>query len=308
MAQERSLIEPDIDRYGEDARVSALADYVELASLAGHRVTRAGLQDLIVDNEWVRRPIRRYLQTDDVDDDPESWADAVFTMFSEREGQLGDLYPFIERGKALRLKEPGFSRSESPYISLLAVTVVHAWSLPCAVSPESTLEAIVASTLGMMGVAAVNIGATDRGTGFVDAVRAGGIALGLRPMPNPRPRSKSAKDAGVDTLAGIVWRDKRPAGHWLFIGQVTIAQSQHWKQKLTQPEPPRWAKYMQESMHPQPFLAVPHHAQDDHIRELMESQRGIVVDRLRLVKNKPANTADERTLIAAMLSAIVERP
>ncbi|WP_127792575.1 hypothetical protein [Agromyces sp. LHK192] len=303
-----ALVEADIDRYGSDARVSALADYVELAALSGYRVTRARLQDLIVDNEWVRRPTRRYLLPDDVEDDPESWADAVFSMLSEREAVLGDLYPFVEQGRALKLKTPGFSRLDSPYLALLAITVVHAWELPCATPAESTLESVVASTLGQLGISAVGIGATDRGTGFVDALAFGGAALALRPMIDPRPRSRSAKDAGVDTLAGVVWRDYRPAGHWLFIGQVTVGKSQSWREKLNQPDAPRWAKFLQEPLHPQVFLAIPHHAQDDHIRDLMAGQRGIIIDRLRLVGNKPENTPAERSLIEAMLDASVTGP
>lgn len=302
------LIEPDIDRYGQDARVSALADYLELAALAGHRVTIAALQDLIVDNEWVRRPIRRYLLPEDVEDDPDSWADAVFAMIAERGAQLGDLYPFEVSGRSVRMKDPSFAREESRYLSLLAITVVHACGITGVGSPEAILEDVVADTLAHLGISSVNIGATDRGTGFVEALQNGAKALDLWAMQDPRPRSSRAKDVGVDTLAGFVWRDHRQAGHWLVIGQVTAAQSQHWAMKLAQPEPARWATYLQELLHPQVFLAVPHHVQDDHLRNLMESRRGVIIDRLRIVANKADNTIAERVLIKAMLDAEIERP
>lgn len=302
------LIEPDIDRYGQDARVSALADYLELAALAGFRITKAALQDLIVDNEWVRRPIRRYLLPEDVEEDPESWADAVFAMILDRDSQLGTSYPFEIKGRSVVMKDPTFARLESRYLSLLAITLVHACEIHAPVSPESTLESVVAGTLGNLGIASVNIGATDRGTGFVEALQSGARALDLWAMQDPRPRSARAKDAGVDTLGGFVWRDHRQAGHWLIIGQVTTAQSQHWGFKLAQPQPARWATYLQELLHPQVFLAVPHHVQDDHLRDLMESRRGVVIDRLRIVANKPANTPAERTLIDALLGARIERP
>lgn len=302
------LIEPDIDRYGQDARVSALADFLELAALAGYRITTAALQDVIVDNEWVRRPLRRYLLPEDVEDDPESWADAVFSMIGERGAQLGELYPFEVRRRSVAMKDPTFTREDSPYLSLLAITTVHACGIDAPVSAEATLEEVVANTLAHLGISAVNIGATDRGTGFVKALHDGARALDLWAMQDPRPRSARAKDVGVDTLGGFVWRDHRQAGHWLIIGQVTAAQSQHWAMKLAQPQPARWATYLQELLHPQVFLAVPHHVQDDHLRDLMESRRGVVIDRLRIVANKPDNTIAERSLIRAMLDTRIEKP
>ncbi|MCS3442454.1 hypothetical protein [Microbacterium phyllosphaerae] len=303
-----TILEIDIERYGQDARVSALADYLEIAALSGIKITRAALQDLIVDNEWVRRPLRRYHLPEEVENDPESWADSVFSMIADREGQLGDLYPFKEQGRSLQLKDPAFERLSSPYLSLLAITAVHAWDLPCDAPVESTLEEVVAGTLALMGLTVANIGATDRGSGFVDALADGAAALGLRAHSNPTPRSVSAKDAGVDTLAGVVWRDYRQAGHWLTLGQVTVAQSQHWVSKLNQPEPARWADYLQELLHPQVFLAVPHHVQDDHLRNIMASRRGLIIDRLRIVARKPANTENEETIVGALLAASVDAP
>lgn len=302
------VIEIDIDRYGQDARVSALADYLEIAALAGIRVTRAALQDMIVDNEWVRRPIRRYHIPDDVADDPASWSEAVFRMISDRAAQLDTLYPFEERGRSVCVKASVPDLRNSVYMSLLGITAVHAWRLPCSVPVESTLEDVVARTLGRMGMTVANIGATDRGSGFLDALHDGASSLGLRAHPDPRPRSVYAKDVGVDTLAGIVWNDQRVAGQWLTLGQVTVAESQHWPQKLNQPEPARWADYLQEQMHPQVFLAIPHHIQDDHLRNMMASRRGIIIDRLRLVSRKPDNSDQEIAIIEALLAADVDGP
>lgn len=299
-------IEPDIDIYGKYARASALADYVEVAALKGKRITRAALADRIVDNEWVTRPRRQFLHAEDPEEDPASWAEGVFNLFSERQAQLGDLYPFEQQGSALRAKGNLSEPTTEPYVSLLALTVVHAWKLPSPVDPEPTLEAVVASALIAKGLCSVNVGATDRGTGFTAAVHQGARALGLRPMHDPKPRSRRAKDEGVDTLAGIVWRDNRPAGNWIFIGQATISKSNDWKVKLSQPEGPRWATFLQEPLHPQAFLAVPHHVEEEYLRELLVPQRGIVIDRLRLVRAKPENTMNEATIIKAMLSASVD--
>lgn len=301
-----SIVEINIDCYGQNARVSALADFLEIAALKGVRVTRAALQDIIVDNEWVTRPQRRFHLPDEITEDPESWSDAAYRMISDRSNQIGEPYPFEERGKALKLKDPSFDPLESCYISLLAITAVHAWNIQCETAAESVLEDIVARTLDAMGLSSANIGATDRGTGFLSALSSGASALGLRAHPNPTPRSVAAKDVGVDTLAGIVWRDNRVAGQWLMLGQVTVAQSQYWAQKLNQPEPARWADFLQEHLHPQVFLAVPHHVQDDHLRDLMASRRGLIIDRLRLVAKKPRNSTDEKVVIQALLDAHVD--
>lgn len=306
MTAQSATIEIDIDRYGQDARVSALADYLEIAALAGVRVTRAGLQDLVVDNEWVRRPLRRYHLPGRVEDDPESWADSAFSMIADRAASLGDKYPFEEGGRSVRRRANGGPDDESEYLSLLAITAVHAWDVPCTTPVESTLEDVVARTLERAGMSVANIGATDRGSGFVSALHGGATTLGLRAQKNPTPRSVYAKDVGVDTLAGVVWRDGRVAGHWLTLGQVTVAQSQEWRRKLNEPEPARWADYLQELLHPQVFLAVPHHVQDDHLRDLMASRRGLVIDRLRIVSRKPRNSKAEKSIIEALLEAQVE--
>lgn len=299
------VIEPNIDIYGKYARISALADYIEIAALADIRITEASLADMIVDNEWVRRPVRQFITPENVNEDPGELSKNIFALLRERRAVLGDTYPFEEAGKSLRKRADTPEPVECRYTALLALTAVHAWKIPCSVKPEPTLEHVVMSVLVELGLDAINIGATDRDGGFKDAVINGGQHLGLQPMSDPMPRSKSAKDAGVDTLAGAVWRDGRPGGHWIFIGQVTVAQSSQWKVKLAQPEPPRWAKFLQEPLHPQAFLAVPHHVEIDYLRELLESQRGLILDRLRIVSRKAANTTDEVALIESLLNCSV---
>ncbi|TCC20093.1 hypothetical protein [Kribbella speibonae] len=305
VAPAKVVIEPDIDIYGKYIRVSALADYLEIAALADRRVTEASLADIIVDNEWVRRPTRQFIHPENVDEDPGELSKNVFNLLRERQAVLGDTYPFEQAGKALRRRSGGPDPVACRYTALLALTAVHAWKIPSEADPEPTLEQVVMSVLSELGLTAVNIGATDRGSGFKDAVVQGGQALGLQPMDDPMPRSVRAKDSGVDTLAGAVWRDGRPGGQWVFIGQVTVAKSSAWKDKLAEPEPPRWAKFLQEPLHPQAFLAVPYHVETDFLRELLVSQRGAVLDRLRLVSRKAENTEPEVTLIKSLLECPV---
>ena len=263
------VIEPNIDRYGKYARSSALADYLELAALAGKRITRDRLEDLIEENEWARRPKRQYY-TPNQEPDPAAWSDSVFSVVADRRAALVDRYPFEERGRAVRVVDAALDRGASEYLAVLAITVVHAWGLPAPVDPEEVLEELVAGVLENLGLAVSRMGTLDREAGgFRETLKAGGTALGLRPSPDPRPVSRRAKDAGVDTLGGVVWRDGRRAGQWLFLGQATVAQSHEWERKLSEPQPPRWARYLQEPLLPQAFLAVPHHVEDDHMDDLL---------------------------------------
>lgn len=298
-------IEPNIDAYGRRARASALADFVEAAALAGLRITRAALEDLVSENEWVSRPTRQSWTVGDPREDPATWAEATFELLAERETLLGSHYPFSQSGQALVVTSKSFDPRQSGYVSLLAVTMVHAWSIPTGVSPEAALEAIVVAVLRMRGMSAVGIGATERQSGFVAALQSGAAALGLRASDDPRPRSRWAKDAGVDTLAGVVWGDGRQAGEWIMIGQATVGSSNAWRAKLLEPDPAIWAKYLNEPLFPQAFLAVPHHAEQEALSDLTASQRGLVLDRLRLIPAKPANTPEEISLIEALLAARV---
>lgn len=159
--------------------------------------------------------------------------------------------------------------------------MTHAWNLVSASGPrpDDALEAIVARTLENRGLRVSRMGLHDRAKlSFVEAVVKGGRLLGLEPMPDPLPRKTSAKDAGVDTLAGLTWMDGRRGGQWLFIGQATVGQSGTWERKLSDPIPGIWADYMQEPLDPQAFLAVPHHVDGDHLEHLTKSRRGLILD------------------------------
>jgi hypothetical protein len=151
------------------------------------------------------------------------------------------------------------------------------------------------------------MGAIDRSErSFVRSVVAGGESLGLQPMTDPLPRKASAKDAGVDTLAGLTWADGRRGGQWLFIGQATVGQSGTWEGKLNEPVPAIWADYMQEPLEPAAFLAVPHHVEGDHLEVLTKSRRGLVLDRLRICVFMNSPLAAERVLTSRLLTSVVE--
>jgi hypothetical protein len=299
----------NIDVYGTYARQSALADYLEVAALVGSSITQASLGRSIQENGWATLPRRQFLTVENVDEDPEAWAESVFSVIRERAQILDQRYPFELQRTSIKSRLTQEEAPNSPYLALLAIAVLHAWNLavPKGPSPEDVLEDLVARALENRGLTVSRMGAHDRSTrSFVEAVIEGGRLLGLKPMTNPLPRKARVKDAGVDTLAGVTWRDGRPGGQWIFIGQATVGQSGTWTGKLTEPEPGLWARYMQEPLDPLPFLAIPHHADGDHLSQMTIPRRGLILDRLRLCLAIDDTTPEERNLIAQLLQVIIE--
>jgi hypothetical protein len=299
----------NIDAYGTYARQSALADYLEVAALIGTQITEAALARSIEENGWATLPRRQFLTIANVDEDPEAWAQSVFSLIRERVQILDQRYPFEFQRTSIRLRVPPMEILNSPYLALLAITVLHAWRLenPDGPRPEDILEGIAARALENRGLIVSRMGVHDRQRrSFVEAVVEGGRLLGLKPMTNPLPRKAKVKDAGVDTLAGVTWRDGRSGGQWIFIGQATVGESGTWAGKLTEPEPGLWAKYMQEPLEPLPFLAVPHHIDADHLAHMATARKGLILDRLRLCLSIDDTTPEEKDLIAQLLQVIVE--
>lgn len=298
-------LEPSLEVYGTYGRPAALADWVELAACAGEPISESALSDLIDDNGWTTKPSRHFhatLEDYSLEADPDELARASFTMLRQRLSILGHRYPFTFERQALRHA----GGSYNPYLSLLAITVAHAWpgvEVRGEGSPENVLEHVVAEVLRDKGLRVATMGALDRGRRtFPENLKAGAALVGLRAMPKPYPVAISAKDAGVDTLAGVTWTDGRP-GQWVMLGQVTCAQTDHWVEKLDQPKPAIWADYLIEPHHPLAFLAVPHHVDAGHLAFLLKSGRGIVLDRLRLANHESGVSAEERHLIDLVLAA-----
>jgi hypothetical protein len=114
--------------------------------------------------------------------------------------------------------------------------------------------------------------------------------------------SSRAQDENVDTIAHVHWDDRRP-GTWCFIGQVTCAISDEWEKKLDEPKPATWASLLHVTPKPMVFLAVPHHVETSYMEKLLQSERGIVIDRLRLVMNLNGVDGPKRKLVRKMLNA-----
>lgn len=314
------MIEPDIDVYGSLARASALADYLELLALRGSVCSEAQLRDLIKDKYWTRK--RRGLVVDPVTWDDEEFDDAgngagdaasatedlagyaeeAFGAIAERADVLKDRYPFELVKSVLRVR-PGVAAADTPYVSLLCLTAAHAYSVATPMAPEDLLEELVATTLESKLLLVARVGDTFRGNGasFPKTLAAVGATLGIPTTLTTAPHKRFANDMGVDTVAYVSWGDTR-LGKWLFIGQVTCASSDEWKQKMAEPAPGLWVDYLEELVQPQAFLAVPHHVEPRTLMLLVHEQRRLVVDRLRFVLLRDHVTADEAQVVDAVLA------
>jgi hypothetical protein len=308
-----SAISPNLDAYGTYARVSAIADWLELCAWHGRRVNRAQLEDLVYDYGWVTKSPHQFTESSPVDtadspgggffpDIPELWSEAVYSALQERQGTLGARWPFTIRGDWEVVPSPTLN-SRSPYLALLCITVAHAWDLPTSIKPTSLVEATVARAMRSKGLSVVEMGTGDRaGMNFQANLEDTSARLGLRCMSPAVPAKLHAKDAGVDTMCMIGWQDGRAGGQWLSIGQVTITKSDRWEAKLQEPRPDNWAGYLLEPLPPIRFLAVPHHVERAHLAYLVGPATGAVVDRVRLTLDLTDTSAEERAMIGEVFS------
>ncbi len=301
-------LSPDVDVYGKYARVSALADYVELLALKERPISEAQLSDLIEENDWsIEESISRagVIAPAAADDDPGEEADRIFTLIREREDLLGALYPFEIRRSRVCLRA-GFAINTSAYIALLAITMVHAYAIDCLAVPYRVFEDTVAGVAASRGLLTANVGAVAmHAASFEAALDQVAGMVGLKAFFGAAPTYTYAQDEKVDTLCHLTWGDTRP-GAWTMVGQATCAKSEAWNQKICEPRPPTWAKLLGVSLFPQAFLAVPHHVGRPMLEKLVSDHVRLVLDRPRLAKYKNGVSADETIIIEALLAVEVE--
>lgn len=316
----------NIDAYGGYARTSALADYVEIATIDGVRVSRAELADRLGDvgarklSDMVGWGQDQSAAPDDlapVEDEQEEvsgtaeepavrFADRVFDMLREREEALGALYPFEVTDDRLVVRSVDLRASI--YVAILCIALAHANSIPSGVDPKRALEATVARALKTAGFESVDVAAVSRTSPtFSDTVRVIGQSLGLRASPASALSYTNAKDEGVDCVAHLRCGTPRGAGAWTALGQVTCGKSETWAGKMDEPKPPLWLRLLGTGVSPLAFLAVPHHVDGEHLSKLIQDGDRLVLDRLRLVELGGQPSADEQTIASAVLQVGVER-
>ena len=307
---------PEPDTYGQYARASLLADYVELLALNDQPVRRATVADFLADNAWnleLILPIEgdpplpeQHDGLAERLDDADEAASIVFRQLDERRHILAERYPFEIEGDLVSIGRD-VDREASAYVAVLALTVAHAFNVPSASRPEALFERTVTSVLNARGLSSVGLAAIRRECGtFNEALQTACQEIGLKAAPDAAPRLARAHDERVDVLCHIGWEHDLRPGTWGFIGQVTVGRSDSWSTKIKEPSPCRWKSFAGTWIPPSPFLAVPHHVERPMMEMLTVDGRGIVLDRLRLVGYKHYNDVEDREIIQAVLGEEVE--
>lgn len=301
------MITVNVDAYGLHARGSALADYLELLALHGHRLSRADFIDFLTDADWNINAHENIAAPGQQEDDLDEPDVRVYNLIYERRDILGDLYPFTVDPADRLTYQP---RAEGPdfYLPLLTLTLAHAYHVAAPHDPKQVFEETVAAILTSRGWLGVNFGARRReAQSFAAALAAVGPELKLQASADAAPYNKKAQDEGVDAIHHIPWCVSRP-GRWLILGQVTCAVSNDWQNKLNEPLDGIWGPMLGDVLSPWVFLAVPHHAEPNHRRYLIQGTRRLLLDRLSLAPHKSETTAEEQAVHDAVLAAGVEAP
>lgn len=301
------MIEPDIDAYGSLARASSLADYIELLALRKKGCTREQLADLVEDRWNLKRKGMVFVPGEDLDEDgSDGYAEQAFSCLDERSDLLGDKYPFEFAGPRLKLRG-SVDPTLDPYISLLSITLAHAFRIHTAPGPELVFEDVLGAALAVHGMKVAKFGALAREAknNFADGLMAAGEILQVPTDPQAVVHPAYANDGGVDIIGHLSWRDRR-LGRWVFIGQATCASSEEWKAKIQEPRDSTWSRFLQDEVPPIAFLGVPHHVEASTLRLLVTSNERIVVDRLRLRAMLDEVTAEEKSIIKSIMTAEVQ--
>ena len=210
---------PDPDTYGQYARASLLADYVELLVVLNRQpVRRATVADFLADSSWDMELIQLPQQdlpdeqsgsmSEDIDEARDG-ASIVFEQMKERSSMLGCRYPFTIADDGGEVLPPslGLNPESSPYVSLLMLTIAQAFDnveSPC--QPAKLFEGIVTKVLRSRGLPSVGLAACRRAAGsFEEALRIACRKVGLKrlrtrlqdsPMPTTKGWMCSAISAG----------------------------------------------------------------------------------------------------------------
>ena len=305
-------LEPDM--YGQYARASLLADYVELLALKGGEVKQALVADFLADNDWnlqlieeANGELRTTASLAEKRDRAGENAGIVFEQIAERSDFLRTRYPFAISKHGISLVQ-GVKVEESSYVALLTLTIAHAFGVRPTNYVAAVFERTVATVLESRGLRSVCFAEIRRNTtSFPDAVKQACDALGLRANPQATPRFARAQDEGVDVLCHFNWDHAitRP-GAWTFVGQATVGRSESWFGKIYDPRPTAWGPRIGSTLVPLPFLAVPHHVERRMLEKLTIDGNALVLDRLRLAKFKQNVNSDERATIRAVTGEDVE--
>ena len=307
-------LEPNVDAYGTYARASAVADFLELLALNGTRLRRGAIADYIGDVQWGSRTDEIFLSPEDfvqgpdelgegLGSDDDDAATRVFAVFGRRAECLGERYPFrVDIGEQTL---EALDRSPSPYLALLGITIAHAFDVDTVLAPTEVFEDTVARALQRAGHMSLNFSRfRKQHTTFEKALVAAGPAINLRPTPQVAERSRFAQDGGCDVLAQVNsgYLPGCGPGAWALVGQVTCGQSDTWERKLGEVAAPAWRDRLAVVLPPQVFLAIPHHAERNHLASLVKGKEQMVLDRIRLTRMLTDVSSDEQMILDAVIA------
>ncbi len=307
-----SVLEPDIDAYGSFARVSAVADFLELSALREQRVKRADVADYISDMRWGSIPEEAYATPEtvvDEDEDPgeelgldaEDVTGRIFSILGRRSAYLGARYPFKVGPEEQSIEV--LNDQPSPYLALLGITIGHAFDVNISVTVTDVFEDTVARAFENAGHQSLNFARIRKDhRNFRSALIAAGKDIDLCPTPDNAMTSSHAQDAGCDVLAHIAsgFAPGHSYGAWALVGQVTCGHSNSWKKKLHEVEVPAWKNRLGLLIEPQAFLAIPHDPGSSHLHALVRNNELMIFDRMRLTRMLDAVSDDEDLVLSAV--------
>jgi hypothetical protein len=286
--------------YGRYARFSAVADFMELCALSkNNQYVRVSDLERALDKEGIKlsSPLGPRAQ------DAQQSASIVFGLLQERSRILCDLYPFkADRQEGLIAHD----ESVGIYRLMLALSTAHAYSVDNC-DARRMFEQVVPRSIQMLGLRSTTTGTSRRrsGGGFSAMLESACSDVGLEASVDGLTISEGAKDEKVDTLAHLDFGDGR-CGKWTFIGQSTVAESGEWEEKASEPKTKLWRPLISETHEPSSFLAVPHHVELSHLRNLHERCDAVVLDRLRLSRAGITLTQEEHDVVNAVAAYPVE--
>ena len=313
-------IEPDVDAYGRETRLEALADLIEVWSVRnGSSPSKDELADYAKDRGWLQRNFVLYPNPSDEDSNDSSLgsqsdrslelAESVFDVLERRRADLEDSYPFEFHGGRLKPRS-SINGASQRYLALLAISFFQGHQHPTSVSLTECIEKVVESTLAANGLkVAATAAHGNKQQNFATALKGIGSRLRLPVQPAAASVSSRAKDAGVDLVGRLDFQDDG-IGQWVFVGQVTCGKSETWTAKAREPGLGRWRKLLGLSSNPARFFAVPHEIPEGFRISLCEAadEQLFLLDRRRLIQPERLPLQEEIVLIDLLRSVDVERP
>lgn len=294
------------------------ADWVELVAVATPNSTfshqalvaawrRAGSIDAIREHDQLDEDEPFDEDVESEDDELEHCADVAFEQLAWREMHLEEDYPFEVRDGSLIARQEA---SASPYMFLAALTAVTPDQKSAGLFEQVSAAALVQYLGGPDAARSYGFGFPRRGgkpKGFREAIddlcREMGDGGGCK---EPRPRTSTIKDAKLDVVAWIPFRDGRRSQLSVF-GQC--AAGRDWFGRIHELHPENFCNtWLQQHPSPTPLLAffVPRTVAEDDWPRVVQGK--IFFDRFRIARLLGKFDDDLAKACADWVTSVLESP